>query len=200
MNQFINQPVVNWAKQNLQKNVRVEPRFNSLFSKIFVGFGYSILGVSLLWLPCMFLYGAIRNFITKGWSEMVTGGLLGSGILFLILGRLFVAVIYLPLRTRRKIVKLLSADSVETRGGQQYRWENLYFLNYKKVSTRVRGNLTATAAQSAVLAGAEKITVEMTFANGTVIVPPLINNQPKILGLLETMPVQRRDEGTTRQN
>ena len=96
-------------------------------------------------------------------------------------------------------VKNIELVSGET-SGQQYHWENLYFLNYKKVSTRVRGNLTATAAQSAVLAGAEKITVEMTFANGTVIVPPLINNQPKILGLLETMPVQRRDEGTTRQN
>jgi hypothetical protein len=47
------------------------------------------------------------------------------------------------------------------------------------VSTRVRGNLAASAAQSALLAGVQKVTVELVFKNGAAVVPPLIANQPE---------------------
>jgi len=187
-----NQQVVEWARRNLAKPAEIELRYNSVVSKIFAGFGYALLAVCLLWLPGFVLINAVSGLITKGWSDTVSGGLVFGLISLVILGGLFLAIVLLPVATRRKIAATLSVEGVETRSGQKYAWENLYFLNYKKVNTRVRGNLAASIAQAAVFAGVEKVTVELVFANGKAIIPPLISNQPEILALFETIPAQRR--------
>lgn len=192
MNQFINQPVVDWAKQSLPQSVEVKLRYKSLSSTIIVVFAYVVLAVGLLWLPVAVFYGAVANFITKGWSAEVSGSFVCSGGLFLVLGGLSASSLFLPWMQRKKLVKFFHAEGVETRGGQKYRWENLYYLNYKKTNIGTRRNKAARATVSTMFLGVENITVELVFENGTAVVPPLISNQPQILGILKMMPVERR--------
>jgi hypothetical protein len=59
--------------------------------------------------------------------------------------------------------------------------------------------LAASATQVAIMAGVEKVTVNMVFAGGKAVIPPLIIDQPQILGLLNSIPVQRRENGTVKQ-
>lgn len=96
--------------------------------------------------------------------------------------------------TRKKFAKFLDWEGVTTRNGQKYRWEKLYYLDYKNV--RVKGDLT----QAALMAGSKKVTVELVFETGKAIIPPLTTNQSEVLGLLESVPVQRRDDGEVRPN
>lgn len=189
--QFYNQQVVEWARRNLIQPAEVKLRYNSMAAKIFVGLVYSILGVFLLGIPCALLIGTIYKAITQGWNDSVGGGLFFGLILLIFMGGLFLLIFYLPLITRRKIAVNLNAEGLETRGGKKFAWGNLHYLNYKKNSTRVRGNLLATAVQSAMFIGAKKVTVELIFANGKAVVPPLISNQQEILQLLDTIPAQR---------
>lgn len=193
------QQVAEWSQKNLSKPVEVQLRYKLMFSKILVVFGYIVLGVALLWLPCVFLIGAAYNFLTKGWSDSVAGGLVFGIILSVILGGLFLAVVFLPLLTRRKIAATLSAEGVETRGGQKYAWQDLNFLEYKKENTRVHGNLAASLTKAALFAGVKKVSVELVFANGKAVIPPLISNQPEIFALLETIPAPRRGEEILRR-
>lgn len=194
-----NQQVTEWAQKNLSKPVEVQLRYKLMFSKILVVFGYVVLAVALLWLPCVFLFGAAYNFLTKGWSDTVAGGLVFGIVLTVFLGGLFLAVVFLPLLTRRKIAATLSAEGVETRGGQKYAWQDLNFLEYKKENTRVHGNLAASLTKAALFAGVKKVSVELVFANGKAVIPPLISNQPEILGLLETIPAPWRGEQILRR-
>ncbi|HEY0427149.1 MAG TPA: hypothetical protein VGC76_05010 [Pyrinomonadaceae bacterium] len=200
MNQFINQPVVNWARQNLPQAVEVKLKGNSLFARILLGFCFAFLALIFLGIPLLFFYSAITAFLANGWSQKVSGGLFG-GTIFLVIFGLFALVIFFLLKfTRRKFAKFISSAGVETRGGQKYGWEKLHFLNYKKVNTKINSHqLAISMVRAAILAGVEKVTVEMVFENGTAVVPPLLENQPEILALLNSMPVQRRDEGTVRQ-
>lgn len=199
MNQFINQPVVNWARQNLPQAVEVKLKGNSLFARILLGFCFAFLGLIFLGIPLVFFYSALTAFLADGWSQKVSGGLLG-GTIFLGLFGLFTLGIFFFLKfTRRKLAKFISSAGVETRGGEKFGWETLHFLNYKKVHTQVPGQIGASAVRAAMFAGIEKVTVEMVFENGKAVVPPLLQNQPEILALLNSMPVQRQDEGKVRQ-
>ena len=200
MNQFINQPVVNWARQNLLQIVEVKLKGNSLGYKIFLGFSFAFLALVFLGIPLLFYISAISTLMRDGWNQKVSGAFVG-GTVFLLIFLAFAFGIFLLMKfTRRKFAKFISAEGVETRSGQKFAWENLHFLDYKKVIAQVNGrNFAANAAQAVMLAGVEKVTVEMVFENGTAVVPPLIENQPQILALLNSIPVQRRDNGTVRQ-
>lgn len=190
---FSNQAVVDWAKRNLQKGVEIELKHKSPASKIFLIFAYGFMGIVFLGVPLAFIFISAARYTSEGWSENVSRGVVCGGLLLLILGTLFLGIIWLPMMTRRKIAKMLSVDGLETRGGQKYVWKNLQFLNYRKVNTRVSGNLAASVVQSALFAGVEKVSVDLMFTNGTAVIPPLISNQKEILGLLETMPVKRKE-------
>lgn len=200
MNQFINQPVVNWARQNLPQAVEVKLKENSLVYKVILGFCFAFLALVFLGIPLLFYISAITNFLDQGWNKKVSGALTSGTVFLAIYAIVFLAIFFLIRFTRRKFAKVLNSEGVETRSGQRLNWEKLYFLNYKKVSTKVSNrNVALNAVNAAIQAGVEKVTVEMVFENGTAIVPPLIQHQPEILALLNSMPVQRRDEGTVRQ-
>jgi hypothetical protein len=200
MDPFINQPVVNWARQNLPRTVEVKLKGNSLFARILLGFCFAFLGLIFLGIPLLFFYSAITAFLADGWSQKVSGGLFGGTIFLGIFGLFSLGIFFLLKFTRRKFAKFFSSAGVETRGGQKFGWEKLHFLDYKQVNTQINGRqIAASAVRAAILAGVEKVTVEMVFENGKAVVPPLLENQPEILALLNSMPVQRRDEGKVRQ-
>jgi hypothetical protein len=132
---------------------------------------------------------------------------MGGTFTLLVLVGLVGVLLLIGKLTRRSFVKYISPNGVQTRSGRQYNWPDLYYLDYKKVhNTRVSvggfgvaghliSSVAVNAAQAAMFAGHEKVAVEMVFANGKALVPPLIVNQQEILGLLSTMPVERRKDG-----
>jgi hypothetical protein len=186
--EFYNQQVVNWARRNFQTPVEIKLRYNSLPSRIFVGIAIAIGAVCAFWLPVAILVRAIYILATEGWSRSVSSPLIFGFVLLLVFGGLFFGLVYWLGAARRKIAEVFDTEGVRTRGGKKHLWENLSYLNYKKVSTRVHGNLVASLVQSAVYAGAEKTTVELVFANGKSLIPPLIVNQSEILVLLGSIP------------
>lgn len=194
--EFYNQPVVNWARQTLQTPVEIKLRYNS---PIFIGVLFAILGIFFLGLPGAIFISGIYKLITEGWGEALGGGLTLGTILLVVSGGFFLLLVLLRKMQRRKIAAVLISEGVQTTGGQKYLWENLYFLDYKQLNTRTTGNLTASLTKEVMYAGVKKITVELVFAKGKAVITPLISNQSEILGLLETIPVERRENGKIRQ-
>src|SRR6476620_505396 len=117
MNKFINEPVVNWSRQALPRRVEVEFKYDSGFWKFFLIVAYTMLGIIFLSVPAMFLIGALKNFLTQGWSESVSGGLAFGGISLVVFGSLFAATVFFPIMSRRKVIRFLDRDGVETRAG-----------------------------------------------------------------------------------
>jgi|SRR5450432_2036222 len=194
MTEFNNQPVVNWARQTLVNRVEVQLRYSSPVAKVVLGLAIAFLALVFFGLPIALAVGAIFKAVNEGWSDAIPGYLGCSGGMFIIFAALFSAIIFLPRMTRKKFAKFLDCEGVTTRDGQKYRWEKLSYLNYKNV--RVKGNLT----RAALIAGSKKVTVELVFETGKAIIPPLTTNQLELLGLLESVPVQRRDDGEVRPN
>jgi hypothetical protein len=149
--------------------------------------------------------------IKKGWNSQDASAVVGSAVFMGIVTLIALGLFLLIRFTRRRFARYFSHEGVQTRGGQRYGWGDLYYLDYKKVRNarvsaggaglagRVVSGVAANAAQSAIFAGHEKVTVELVFANGKAVVPPLIVDHAQILGLLSSMPVQRRTDGTVNQ-
>ena len=193
MNQFINQPVVNWVRQSLSQTVEVKLKVR--FSIVFF-FCFALFAIPFLSIPLWFYASAISVYLSEGWNLKVSLGLFGGTIFLVIFGALAFGTFFLMRLLRWSFVRFLSAEGVETFSGKRFGWQDLHFLNYKKVSTRVSGNnLEASIAVPALYAGIKKVIVDMIFANGKAVIPHFIENQPEILALLNSMPVQRRIEG-----
>ena len=169
-------------------------------AKILLGFSFAFLGLIFLGIPLLFFYSALTAFLASGWSQKVSSGLTGGTIFLAAFALLTLGLFFFLKSARRQFAKIISSEGVETRGGQKFVWEKLHFLDYKKVTTQYNRNQPGLSAVSkAILAGVEKVTVEMVFENGKAIVPPLIHNQPEILALLNSVPAERRNEGEVRQ-
>jgi len=207
MDQFINQPVVNWAQQYLPQPVEVKLKEH----KILVAVCFGILGLVFGGIALLFYVNAFSALVTRGFGQLFFGPFLAGTFFLIVFAALSGGLMLLKRITNRTFVKYMSANGVQTVNGRQYNWSGLYYLDYKKVRNarvsyggaglagRVVSGLATSAAQSAIYAGHEKVTVELVFANGKALVPPLILDQPQILTLLNSMPVERRDEGTVRQ-
>jgi len=207
MNQFVNQPVINWACRYLQQPVEVKVKEH----KVLLAICFVILTVIFGGIALMFYVNAASALVTRGWGQMVAAPLIGGTFMLFVLVAIVGGLLLLGKLTRRNFAKYMNGNGVETRSGRKYDWADLYYLDYKKVRNArvsiggagIAGHLVASvassAAQAVVYAGQEKVMVNMVFANGKAIVPPLIYNQPEILGLLNSMPVQRRQDGRVAQ-
>jgi hypothetical protein len=196
MNQFVNEPAVNWARQTLPQTVEVKIKEH----KILLGIAMGLLILIFGGIALAIYASAILSLMSKGWSSQVTGGLIG-GTFFLVVLIVFVGGLFLLGKfTRKHFAKFLDGEGVRTRGGKSFRWADLHYLDYKKMNVRINPHqLAASATQAAIMAGVEKVTVNMVFAGGKAVIPPLIIDQPQILGLLNSIPVQRRENGTVKQ-
>ena len=196
MNQFVNEPAINWARQTLPQTVEVRIKEHKILMGIMMGFLILIFGGIAL----AIYVSAIRSLMANGWSSQVTGGIIG-GTFFLVILLVFVGGLFLLGKlTRKHFAKFLDGEGVRTRGGRSFRWADLHYLDYKTMNVKINPNqLAASATQVALMAGVEKVTVNMIFAGGKAVIPPLIIDQPQILGLLNSIPVQRRENGTVKQ-
>ncbi len=194
--QILNQAAVEWARRNLAWEIEIKLRGNSWSARIVVALAMLFLGVIFFGIPMILFINAAAKFVAHGWSAEVSKPL-WLGIFFLAgFGGLAVFLFFYVRRLRRTLVRLLSADGVTTRGGKQYRWENLQYLDYVPVHWKVsRNNVLFQELIKFIFAGVEKLKIEMVFTDGTATLAPLVEHQREMLDLMNTIPAQRKFSG-----
>jgi hypothetical protein len=176
--EFYNRPAVDWARQNLPQPVAIRLKFASRWARLLV---YSL----LFSIPVLIIAGLIARKIHEGenlswWGVFLCGGvLLVPGIVIVLLGAL----------TRQKLVKSLDDAGVKSSMGKRFLWGNLYYVDHVSKITRV-GGVTRKIKDNQ---------LELVFADGKAIIPPLIYDRERIWNLINSMPVQVRDDGEIRQ-
>lgn len=177
-NSFFNQPAVNWAKQNLPQPVRIKQRFSSRGARVFI---YAL----LFSVPVLIVAGMVFLKLSGGtqaswWSVFLCGGiLLLPAFVIILLGAL----------TRQKLVKSLDSQGVKSLMGSKFLWQNLYYVDHVSKHTHFGGVRRVVKDNQ----------LELVFADGKAIIPPLIENREQIWNLINSIPVQIRDDGTVRE-
>ena len=186
---FNNFQVVSWAKHRLINPVWVEHKFNSIFAKMVWFF-------ALFFIPALFFIFAIYNLFAR----LTTTNSIGLFVMAIIITLPFL-IIWLIIRyTKQKQAIKLDSEGVETRNGKKYLWKDLYEVRYT-ASNSVRYNpnpiamLIATIIVAIMFAGNDKTQIELIFANGKSVIPPLIYNQKEMLNLFETIPAKVGGKG-----
>lgn len=189
--EFYNQPVVDWALRNLPVPVEIKVRFASrrgriiayllLFTAplafILLGFVTLLIGAFAMGGSSVHYKTAVRLFVWGGITLIPTGGI--------------ALVLSLFMRgTRPMFPKSLDARGITASSGQKFLWEKLYYVDHvsKWIS---RGELPNRKIKDNQL--------ELVFENGKVIIPPLIQHREKIWNLVNSIPVQVRDDGEIRK-
>lgn len=175
--EFYNQPVVSWAKQNLPQPVEIKLRFASRRAMIFVY-------LMLFSFPLLVIAGSIYRKIEEG-DKVSWGGVFLCGGVILIPS---IVIVLLGVLTRQKLVRSLDASGVRSSLGRRFRWENLYYVDHVSKITRV-ANVSRKI---------EDNQLELVFADGKAIIPPLIHDRGRIWDLVNSMPAQVRDDGEIR--
>ena len=195
--QNLNQAAAEWARRNLAREIEIKLRGNSLSARIVVALGMNFLGLIFFGIPLILLFNAAAKFVAHGWSAEVSKPL-WLGIFFLAgFGGLAVFLFCYVWSLRRRLVRLLSADGVTTRGGTKYRWENLQQLNYVRFYREMSRNVLLRAMSRFIFAGVENLKIEMVFTDGTATLAPLIEHQREMLDLMDTIPARRKSEVRT---
>lgn len=188
---FINQPVVDWAKVKLNKDIEIELKYDSLLMKIL---GY----IAGLFFPMVF-------FVL--WMQMVLKWMDGKteyqqwyapivwAFWFIVFSSPFWVFWLILNRTRRKIIKRFTSEGLETRAGKKYLWKDLYQLNYSKtrnvrIGTDIYEKRLSSGIASALMSGSHKLKIDFVFANGIAVFPPLVKNQDELLKFISKMPVK----------
>jgi hypothetical protein len=198
--QYLNQPAAEWARRNLAREIEIELRGNSWPARVVVALAMNFLGLIFFGIPAILLFNAATQFVAHGWGAEVSESL-RPGIFFLAgFGGLAVFLFYYVRGVRRRLVRFLSADGVTTRGGKQYRWENLQYLDYVTVHRNFVGgsrvyHVLLRVLSKLMFAGVENLKIEMVFTDGTATLAPLIENQREVLGIIGTIPARRKSDG-----
>lgn len=178
------QLIANWATQNINGRTEVKLKYNSLAAKI-------ILALFVFCLPIAATIYGIVMMILSGFTSQSRAIFALAGFLYVLFAFVGAFSLLISYFTRRKIVRFIDAEGVETRNKTKYCWEELQYLNYRKFRN-VRGNLIAALIQSILFAGSDRIIIDLIFSNGKAIIAPLIFNQREINGLLGTIPAQHK--------
>ncbi|MEO6590163.1 MAG: hypothetical protein ABIP06_12755 [Pyrinomonadaceae bacterium] len=173
-NQFYNQPIVNWAKQNLSQPVEIKPLFGKRW-QMFVVYGL------LFSIPLLIIAGFIFLKLTGGTEGSWWGVFLCGGVLLL---PCFV-IVFVGAFTRQKLVKSLDESGVKSSMGRRFLWENLFYIDHVSKITRAGG----------VTHKIEDNQLELVFADGKAIVPPLIQDRERIWSLINSIPAQVKFDG-----
>jgi hypothetical protein len=178
--EFYNEPVVNWARRNLQNRVEIKPLLSSKAGKIFT---YSLLFL----VPLAFIVTGVVAKLIGVKDQSSSNGAFVCGLVLLIP---FGLIALLGKLTRANFPKSLDADGVNASMGRKFYWGKFYYVDHVskyfragRVSQRVKDNQ-----------------LELIFENGKVIIPPLIHDRGKVWDLINSMPAQVRDDGVPRGN
>ena len=98
-------------------------------------------------------------------------------------------IILLGALTRQKLVKSLDADGVRSSMGRRFLWQNFYYVDHVSKHSNFGGVRRVVKDNQ----------LELVFADGKAIIPPLIENREQIWNLINSMPAQVRDDGVVRE-
>lgn len=198
--QYLNKGAAEWARRYVAREIEIELRGNSWPARVIVALAMLFLGVIFFGIPAILLFNAAAQFVAHGWGAEVSQHL-WLGIFFLAgFGGLTIFLFSYVRGVRRRLVRLISADGVTTRGGKQYRWENLQCLDYVTVNRNFVGGgrvyqVLLRALSKRMFAGVENLKIEMVFTDGTATLAPLIENQREVLDIMNTIPARRISNG-----
>ena len=97
-------------------------------------------------------------------------------------------IVQLGKRTRQTLVESLDTDGVSSARGQRFLWDNLRYVDHVSKITRIGG----------VTRKIEDNQLELVFSDGEAIIPPLIEDRERLWALINSMPVEVRDDGAVR--
>ena len=175
---YYNRSAVDWARQNLRGRVEIKLLFSSRAGQIFV---YSL----LFCVPGFFLAIGILSFVL-GAKEPST---LYGPFVFAVLTAIPCGVIaLLGAYVRRGFAKSLDAEGVNTPMGRKFPWGKLYYVDHVTKHSRAGGvSLQVKDNQ-----------LELVFEGGKVIIPPMIRDRAAVWNLINSIPVEIRDDGIPR--
>jgi hypothetical protein len=177
-NEFYNQPVVEWAKRKLPAPLEIKLLFGSQWMRLLI--------YLLLFSVPLLIVAALVFLKVQGRFEANWWGISLCGIVMLLPPLLIILV---SLLTRQKIARSLDSDGVSASLGRKYLWRDLYYVDHVSKITRVAGVTRKTADNQ----------LELVFADGKAIIPPLIDNRIGVWNLINSIPVQVRDDGKIRE-
>ncbi len=178
MNQFYNQPVVNWAKQTFAQPVEIKLRFGSRGAR-------TLVYLLLLSVPLLIVAGFIFLKLQDKTGELKWSGVMLCGGVMLLPPAV---IVLLGVLTQQKFVKSLDVAGVKSSLGKRFLWENLYYVDHVSKITRVAGVSRKT----------EDNQLELVFADGKAIIPPLIYDREGIWELINSAPTQVKFDGEIR--
>jgi len=176
--EYYNRPVADWARRNIQGRVAVRPLFGSRAGKIFAhALLFSVPGA-------FFALGLVLLALGAKAKDGV-GALFFFGFLMLFpCGLIAVLAAYV----RRGFAKSLDAEGVKGSFGQRFLWGKLYYVDH--VTKHIRAGGVSRRVKDNQL--------ELIFEGGKVIIPPLIHERAAVWALVNSMPVEVRDDGVPR--
>ncbi len=191
-----NQAAAEWARRNLARGIEIKLRESSRPARVVVALAVLFLGVIFFGIPAILLFDAAAKYAARGWGAEVSKSLRLGAFFLAGFGGLAALLFSYVRALRRRLVGLLGADGVTTRGGKKYRWEDLRRLDYVTVRWKAgRNNFLSRAVTNLIFAGVERVRIEMVFKDGVATLAPLIENQRGVLDLLDTIPARRSFDG-----
>jgi hypothetical protein len=176
--EYYNQPAADWARQNIKGRVAVRPLFSSRAGVILT---YSL----IFCVPAAFFALALGAFALGVRDPYIVKGPLFIGLLMLIPCG---AIATLGAYVRRGFAKSLDSEGVSGSFGQRFTWGKLYYVDH--VTKHTRAGWVSRRVKDNQL--------ELVFARGKVIIPPLIHGRAEIWELINRMPAEVRDDGLPR--
>ena len=176
---YYNGPAVEWARRNLAAPVKIKLLFSSRAGQIFVyALLFSIPGAFFALGLVMFALGA-RDRAT------VLGPFFFALLLCIPCGVIALVGAYV----RRGFAKSLDAEGVSGSMGQRFPWGKLYYVDH--VTKHYRAGRVGHQVKDNQL--------ELVFEGGKLIIPPLIHDRARVWDLVNSMPVEVRDDGVPRE-
>jgi len=174
---FYNGPAVNWAKQNLPQAIEVKLLLGKRWQRWLI---YALLfSIPLLIIACL-VFLKITGDPQTGWGGIfLCGGVLMFPAIVLVL---------IGIVTRQTLVRSIDVNGVRSSTGRTFLWENLYFIDHVSKTFRSGG----------VSRKIEDNQLELVFADGKAIIPPLIRDRDQMWSLINSCPAEVRFDGKVR--
>lgn len=176
--EYYNQRAADWARQNIKGRVEVKLRFSSRAGQIFI---YAL----LFSVPGAFFAVGLVLLLMGAKAKDGVGAAFFFGFLLLIPCGL---IVLLGAYVRRGFAKSLDSEGVNGARGYKFYWAKLYYVDH--VSKYYRTGRVGHKVKDNQL--------ELVFEGGKVIIPPLIHERAKIWALINSLPVEVRDDGVPR--
>ena len=175
---FYNQPVAEWAAQHIRQRVVVRTLFSSRLGKIFT---YLL----LFSLPiAFFIVGLIALALGAQDPPTRYGPFVFSFLLLFPCGLIALLGGYV----RRGFATSLDANGVNGSLGRKFQWGKLYYVDH------VTRHLRAAGVSRKI----KDNQIELVFEGGKVVIPPMIHDRDAIWSLINSLPVEVRDDGVRR--